>query len=78
MTNPERNKHAEVPPAWLIRAGRHGEREDTNIEESVASVGWDQLPDLTEISNRDEIAAIINDALPGASKNQIANYTTQV
>ena len=78
MTNPERNKHAEVPPAWLIRAGKHGEREDTNIEEGVASVGWDQLPDLTGISNRDEIVAIISDALPEASKNQIANYTAQV
>lgn len=68
----------EAPNAWLIRAGKHGEREDLAMKNAVACMGWDQLPDLTQVSSRDEMAELIREALPEASKNKVAAHTGQL
>ena len=64
----------EAPNAWLIRAGKHGEREDLAMKNGVACMGWDQLPDLTQVSSRGEMAELIREALPEASKNKVAAH----
>jgi len=35
---------------WLVRAGKNGEREDFALENGVAVIGWDELPDLARAS----------------------------
>lgn len=71
-------EQAETPNAWLIRAGRHGERENFNIEHGIASMGWDDLPDLAGVSSRDEMAAMISAAMPEASKQRVAAHASQL
>ena len=68
----------EPPAAWLIRAGRHGDREDFNIDHGIASMGWDNLPDLAETSSREDMTAMIRKALPDASESQIAAHAGQL
>ena len=29
---------------WLVRAGRHGERENMALENGLAFIGWEELP----------------------------------
>ena len=35
---------------WLVRAGKHGEREELALENDIAVIGWDELPDLSGIA----------------------------
>ena len=70
--------HSDTPAAWLIRAGRHGEREDFNIEHGIASMGWDDLPDLAGTSSREDMTAMIRKAMPEASVSRIAAHAGQL
>ena len=73
--------HEEPSPpatAWLIRAGRDGEREDYNLEHGLASMGWGQLPDLTGVSSRRDIDGMLRRALPDAPDGAIRNYAGQL
>ena len=71
-------EHTDIPAAWLIRAGRHGEREDFNIGHGIASMGWDDLPDLAGTSRREDMTAMIRTAMPDASESRIAAYAGQL
>ena len=44
---------SDAPRAWLIRAGRSGEIGSFAIENSLAFVGFGDIPDLTGVSTRD-------------------------
>ena len=72
------DREESTTPAWLIRAGRHGEREDFNLENGMAGVGWDDLPDLAGVSSREELAEMIREALPGSSNATIAAHVRQL
>ena len=67
----------EVPTAWLIRAGKNGEREDFVLEHGLAFGGWDGLPDLSGVSSRADMEVIVRRLLPGNSKMSVANYVGQ-
>ena len=43
---------------WLVRAGRNGERESFALEENLAVIGFDELPDLVQVHTRDELTNI--------------------
>ena len=34
---------------WLVRAGKRGEQEEFALNNRVAVIGWDDLPDLSQI-----------------------------
>ena len=70
--------HSGVPTAWLIRAGQDGEREDHALETGLAFGGWDGLPDLSGVSNRDDMQTVVRRMLPGNSKMSVANYVGQL
>ena len=72
------SNRTEVPTAWLIRAGKHGEREDFAIEHGLAFGGWDGLPDLSGVSSRADMEIIVRRLLPDNSKMSVANYVGQL
>ena len=74
----EGQEHTDTSAAWLIRAGRHGEREDFNIDHGIASMGWDDLPDLAGTSSREDMTAMIRKAMPEASVSRIAAHAGQL
>ncbi|MEN6443520.1 MAG: restriction endonuclease [Methanoregula sp.] len=44
---------------WLVRAGKHGERESLALSENIAVIGWEELPDLTPIQSREQLGALL-------------------
>jgi len=67
-----------VMAVWLVRAGRSGEREDIALENGLAVIGWDDLPDLSGASSREEIEDLLRVAHPEGKPNTLRNWATQV
>ena len=62
-----------TPTAWLIRSGKNREREDREdlaLKHGVASLGWNQVPDLTGVSSLDEMKEILRRVWPEADTNK--------
>ena len=53
--------------AWIVRAGRLGERDDWALEHGLAGGGWEEVPDLTPVTTRDNMATLVNIHYPGDS-----------
>jgi restriction system protein len=66
------------PAAWMIRAGRDGEREEKALNEGLVIVGWDNLDDIGDCRTREEIRERLHRAYPDAAKNAVANWTGQL
>lgn len=63
---------------WLVRAGRYGEREDFALENSLAVIGWDDLPDLAVLEKRDELADILAEKYPDEKKKTRMSWESQI
>jgi restriction system protein len=63
---------------WMVRAGRNGEQEEGALEHGVATIGWNELPDLSSIRSRDELKAPYEEHNPAETKMQVANAVGQV
>ncbi len=63
---------------WVVRAGRHGEREDIALRDSCVLVGFHELGDLSGINEREQLRPILEEALPDRSSGAIANYVGQL
>lgn len=63
--------------AWIVRAGKFGEREDWALANSLAGGGFREFPDLTPATTRDQVKDIVAQALPGATTMQQAAATGQ-
>lgn len=70
--------HKRAPTAWLIRAGKFGEREDFNLEHSLASCGWGDLPDLRNFESRADLERILGGQLPSARERSVATWAIQL
>ena len=63
---------------WLVRAGRHGEQEQGALDNSVVTIGWNELPDLSGLKSKSELTRLYVQIHPKAKKNQVANEVGQV
>lgn len=63
---------------WLVRAGRSGEREDFALENGLAVIGWDGLPDLSGVSSREEIEELLRARHSEAKPKALTNWASQV
>ena len=69
---------SDSPAAWLIRAGKHGEREDFVLENGIAGVGFEPVADLTAATDRDQVKGIVRDAFPDEKEKTVTNYAGQL
>ena len=69
---------SDVSRAWLIRAGKSGERDDFVLDNDLAGGGFSDIPDVTSASTRDDVKEMIQFARPGDSKNRVANRAGQL
>ncbi len=72
------HEQARTPAAWLIRAGRQGERYDYNIEHGLACLGWDDQPDLRGFSNQQELWDDLRLNMPDDTDRAISSYAGQL
>lgn len=64
--------------AWVVRSGKHGERDDWAIENCCSGAGWNDVPDLSKCRSRDDIAAIVDMVYANSSKGARTNATAQL
>lgn len=64
--------------AWLVRAGKNGERDEFNLLNNVVGGGFREVGDLTGVADRDEMFNIVDSAFPGSKKQRISNYRNQL
>ena len=57
---------------WLVRAGRHGEQEQGALENNIVTIGWNELPDLSNVKSRKELTELYIRVHPSAKKAQVA------
>jgi restriction system protein len=62
----------------MVRAGRHGEREQEAIEKGFVAIGWDELPDLSHVKTRIELTTLFKQYRPTAKKMTVANEVGQL
>lgn len=66
------------PAAWVLRAGRSGEREVWCLQGGWAGGGWDNVPDLTNVSSRTTLAEVVDRSFPDEKLGMRANATGQL
>ncbi|MGI5165723.1 restriction endonuclease [Spirillospora sp. CA-253888] len=64
--------------AWVIRAGRYGEREQWALTQKVSGGGWHEIPDLTECGSREDVAKVVGGALPAVTGGKLINIIGQM
>jgi restriction system protein len=64
--------------AWVIRAGRHGERDHWALTNGYSGGGWRELPDLSPFKTRAEIAEVTAATFHGAPQGRINSYAGQL
>lgn len=68
----------EPKAAWIVRSGRSGERDTFALEHGVAGGGFNEVPDLTGVSSRDQLSDIVRASYPDDSDGKIANFAGQL
>ncbi len=63
---------------WVVRAGQHGEGEETALEKSMAIIGWEELPDLTPIKTREALAQLLKETYPDEGPKKLSNWCGQL
>ena len=63
---------------WLVRAGRHGEREDIALNNNVAAIGWVEMPDMSDVKTKDELRELYMGIYPEKKKNAASNHIGQL
>jgi restriction system protein len=64
--------------SWLVRAGRHGEREQFAVDHGFAVVGWHEIGDLSSIASRDEMVEAVREAHVDAAEKKVINHAAQL
>lgn len=64
--------------AWVIRSGRHGERDSWALQSGFSGGGWNGVPDLTPCNTREDIANVVATAFKGEPDGKIANFAGQL
>lgn len=63
---------------WLVRAGSYGEQEQGALENKVVTIGWNDLPNLSNIKEKKALAEIYSRVYPNAKKKEAANQVGQI
>ena len=63
--------------AWVVRGGSRGEHEAWNLENNVATVGW-EVGDLGPCKSRDEVRALVDEAYSGEKRMRNVNHAGQL
>lgn len=63
---------------WMVRAGKYGENEQAAIEKKVVTIDWNDLPDLSQITDRQQLVSLFGKTFPDDSAARISNHVGQV
>ncbi len=63
---------------WVVRAGRHGEQEETAIKDHLVCHAWNELPDYSAYRTKDDLRVLYKATYPGESEKQVIAGLGQV
>ncbi len=63
---------------WMVRAGKHGERESLALSEKIVVIGWEELPDMSQIQSREQLTALLKKTDPNEKPKTLINWEAQV
>src|SRR5260370_13120081 len=64
--------------AWLVRAGRLGEREALALQDSLAVIGWPELRNLSGQNTRESLMTLLQQTYPDASPKRLLNWQAPI
>lgn len=64
--------------AWIIRAGRYGEREQWALENGLSGIDFHEVADLTPANTKDKVRSAVSAAFPNAPLGRQANFAGQL
>jgi restriction system protein len=63
---------------WLVRAGKYGEQQDACLNNNIVTIGWNDLPDLTSISDWTNLKELYRKTYPDEKEGTVKNRAGQV
>jgi len=63
---------------WMVRAGKYGQRELLALNENIAVIGWENLPDLTQIKTREKLSELLTKTYPDEKPKTLINWASQI
>jgi len=63
---------------WLVRAGKTGQQEDVALDKGLAVIGWEDLPDLSDVHSREELEELYRKVYPDDKPKAVTNRVAQI
>jgi restriction system protein len=63
---------------WMVRAGRYGAQETLALENGMAVIGWEEMPDLSQATSKTLMRDLCRHVYPDASEAKLNNYVGQL
>jgi len=63
---------------WLVRAGEHGDQEQGALDNKIITIGWNELPNLSAIQNKEELEELYVKTYGSEKKMRIVNRVGQI
>lgn len=63
---------------WGIRSGKYGEREAFALESGLAVIGWEAVPDLGSVKDRDALRDLLEATYPDEKRKTLLNWESQI
>jgi restriction system protein len=63
---------------WVVRAGRHGEQEETAVRERLVCHAWNELPDYSTFRTKHDLRSLYVATYPSESEKQVNSGLGQV
>jgi restriction system protein len=63
---------------WLVRAGNKGQQEQIALDKGIATIGGEEIPDLSQFNNRTELQRKCEMICPDAKKMRIVRLVGQL
>ena len=63
---------------WVVRGGKHGEYEEVALDNGLACLGFQEVPNLTKAKTRDAVLQLVQEAYPNDSPRRVSNFRAQV
>jgi restriction system protein len=63
---------------WMVRASRYGAQEAPALENGLAVIGWEEMPDLSQATSKTLMRDLCRRVYPDASEPKLNNYVGQL
>lgn len=63
---------------WLVRSGKYGETEALALDNGLAVIGWNSLPDMSSLKGREDLRSALEATYPDEKGKTLSNWESQL